>query len=292
MTNVSSTCNLCGTPKHPLFMCRKLKSLPCEQCINIVKEGEMCFNCFKQGHFKQQYLLGQKWQKCGKAHHTLLHQHSVSNPRVSASSSNSGDQGGSHSLATTKSPSTHLSHLSHPKVPSQSQFIFMMCRVMVTIPEGYEAQATALLDSASSSSFITEQLTQILCLPRQCHYVQIAGIGGTPIGPSSHSVVSFNVTSMCPPKSNRYRNSQWEVEAIVLLRIRAKLPTSPVKCDKNLKHLAKLNLVDPDLGIPGHIGIILGINIFYKVICQGRWTGFPVTPSAIQTSFGWVLSTT
>ena len=124
-TNVSSTCNVCGAPKHPLFMCRKFKTFPCEQRINIVKQGDMCFNCLKPGHFNQR-LSGKKCQKCGKTHHTLLHQHSGSNPRVSTSSSNSGDQGESHSLAPTNSPSTHLSHLSHPKVPCQPQCIFMM----------------------------------------------------------------------------------------------------------------------------------------------------------------------
>ena len=49
-TNVSSTCNICGAPTHPLFMCRKFKSLPCEQHINIVKQSDVCFNCFKPGH--------------------------------------------------------------------------------------------------------------------------------------------------------------------------------------------------------------------------------------------------
>ena len=95
---------------------------------------------------------------------------------------------------------------------------------------------------------------------------------------------------MCPPKCNRYRNSQWEVEAIMLLKITAKLPTSPVKYDENWKHLVKLNLTDPDGGIPGYIDVLLGVDISSKVIRQGRWTGTPGTPSAIETSFRWVLS--
>ena len=217
-TDVSSACNVCGAPKHPLFVCREFKSLPCEQRIDIMKQGETCFNYLKPGHFKQQCLSGKKCQKCGKAHHTLLHQHSGVNPRVSTSSSKSGEQGGFHSLAATNSPSTHRSHLSHPKVPSQSQCIFVMFRVMVTTPEGYKTQSRALLDSASSSSFITERLAQRLHLPRQHYHIEVAGIGGTTHGPSSHSFVSFNVPSMCP-SPNKYRKSQWEVEAIMLPRI-------------------------------------------------------------------------
>ena len=120
-----------------LFICKKFKSLPCEKRIDIVKKGDVCFTCLKPGHFKQQCFSGQKCQKCGKAHHTLLHWHCGSNPRVSTSLSKSGEQGGSHSLAATNSPSTHFSHLSHPKVSSKTQCVFMKCRVMVTTPEAY-----------------------------------------------------------------------------------------------------------------------------------------------------------
>ena len=87
---------------------------------------------------------------------------------------------------------------------------------MVTTPERYKTQARAMLDSASLSSFITERLAQRLRLPRHCHHVQVASIGGPACGPSSYSVVSLHVASMCPPKSDSYRESQWEVEAIVL----------------------------------------------------------------------------
>ena len=57
---------------------------------------------------------------------------------------------------------------------------------------------------------------------------------------------------------------------MVLPRITAKIPTSPVKYDKNWKHLAKLNLADANFGIPGYIDVLLGIDVFYKVIRQGQ----------------------
>ena len=63
-----------------------------------------------------------------------------------------------------------------------------------------------------------------------------------------------------------------------------------VKYDKNWKHLAKLNLADEDFGVPGEIDVLLGIDIFSKVIHQGQHTGPPGTPLVIETSFGWVLS--
>ena len=52
-----------------------------------------------------------------------------------------------------------------------------------------------------------------------------------------------------------------------------KIPILRAKYYKNWKHLAKLNLADPDFGIPGYINVLLGIDVFNKVVRQGRRTG-------------------
>ena len=51
-----------------------------------------------------------------------------------------------------------------------------------------------------------------------------------------------------------------------------------------------IRLADPDFGIPGYVDVLLGADIFSRAIRQGRRLGPPGTPSAIETSFGWVLS--
>ena len=52
------------------------------------------------------------------------------------------------------------------------------CSVLISSPRSASIQGKALLDSASSSSFISEHLTQLLRLPRSKHSPQITGIGG------------------------------------------------------------------------------------------------------------------
>ena len=60
--------------------------------------------------------------------------------------------------------------------------------------------------------------------------------------------------------------------------------------DLGWMHLVDLPLADPDYGRPGRIDILLGVDVFMEVLCQGRRTWPPGSPSAFETNFGWVLA--
>ena len=49
-------------------------------------------------------------------------------------------------------------------------------------------------------------------------------------------------------------------------------------------------MADPDFGRPGRIDVLLGIDIFTNVMSHGWRSGPPGSPSAFETSFGWVLA--
>ena len=55
----------------------------------------------------------------------------------------------------------------------------------------------------------------------------------------------------------------------MLPKIITELPVLPVSVDKDCKHLKGLRLADPDYGTPGYIDILLGVDVFNQVICQG-----------------------
>ena len=83
-------------------------------------------------------------------------------------------------------------------------------------------QARALLDSASSSSFVSERLAQYLHLPRSRHLAQIAGIGGVSHQSLGQSVVHLSVAPVWSV------GRVHEVEAIVLPKVTSDLPLHPV----------------------------------------------------------------
>ena len=68
----------------------------------------------------------------------------------------------------------------------------MTCQILVHSPDGTSLNARALLDSASSTSFISDGLTEALQLPRSAQNIKISGIAGL------HSV-NFNISPTSMP---------------------------------------------------------------------------------------------
>ena len=82
------------------------------------------------------------------------------------------------------------------------------------------------------------------------------------------------------------------MEAVVLPRITTELPASPVPFDIRWKHFSGLRLADPEFGVPGHVDLLLGIDVFNHVVLHGWRNGPPGSPSSFETQFSWVLSGT
>ena len=85
-----NNCMECGTHKHPLYMCRKFRTLPYEQHAAIVRGKQLCYNCLKSRHIRLQCLSEHKCQQCRKPHHSLLNQYSDFTKAVGV---DKGDQG-------------------------------------------------------------------------------------------------------------------------------------------------------------------------------------------------------
>ena len=51
-----------------------------------------------------------------------------------------------------------------------------------------------------------------------------------------------------------------------------------------------INLADLYFGQPGKIDVLLGVDIFVQVVCDGKRVGSPGAPVVFETVFGWVLA--
>lgn len=232
-----------------------------------IKNHELCMNCLKPGHFVRQCPSTHKCRKCQKPHHTLLHiDEKLPDPQGRGANS-------------TEPLNSIVSHISQAVV--KSHVLLMTCRVQVVAVDGSSTPARALLDSGSSTSFISERLAR---LPRTPHRAQIIGIGNLSHKSANQSVVRFKVSPIWP--SERI----FDVEAVVLPKVTCDLPVHPVRLDGNWKHLEGLQLADPDFGTPGRVDVLLGIDIFSSVLLQGRRHGGPNFPIALETCFGWVVT--
>ena len=267
-TYTSDNCAACKNGKHPLYTCKDFRTMAHEQKMTIVKDNGLCLNCLKPGHFVKKCPSELRCRKCHNPHHSLMHIETDAKATKEKSSTGS------------DAVSSHASH----STSCYRQVLLMTCKVQVVGPNGYSTYARALLDSASSTSFITERLAQHLRLPRTHRSLNISGIGGINARSTSRGMVRFNVTHFDG------KGKAIPVDAVVLSTVTTDLPIQPVAYDQHWKHLTGLRLADPDFGKPGRIDVLLGADIFSQSVCHGRRYGPTGTPTAFSTCFGWVLA--
>ena len=276
---IDDGCVVCKAGKHQLYACQKFKLLSHDQKIAVLRGGGICMNCFRSGHFVKQCPSLQRCRRCQKPHHTLLHlEVSSRGPEPTASASPSVPPLSSDSQSTTI-----LSHVAQTGSECQ-QTLLMTCQVLIVTPSGLTTRARCLLDSASSTSFVSEHLVQRLCLPCHRKIAQIAGVGRVAHRSLKQYVVRFSVTSAWST------GRVIPVEAVILGKVTCDLPLHPVTMESNWCHLSGIRLADPDFRSPGRIDVLLGVDVFCSALLQGRRFGPPGSPSVFETSFGWVIA--
>ena len=216
----------------------------------------MCNNCLTKGHSLKNCKSIHKCKTCQSPHHTLLH------------------------IASTTSEPVSTPVSSNMAVKLKTECLLMTCRALLTAPSGYSIEARCLLDNASSASFVSERVAQLLSLPRSFQSLSISGITGSTNGSNSNSVTQLAVS----PIGNL--NVSFPISAIIVPRVTCDLPTHPIPFKLEWEHLSNLSLADPEFGQPGRIDILLGIDVYINALLQGRLTGPPGSPVAFETIFG------
>ena len=269
------SCVVCKE-RHPLYVCSQFKSFNRDRRLSILRSNGLCLNYLGSGHFAKNCRSSNRCQKCQKLHHTLLHQtqdnSSSSQQSVSSYSTPSNVQPSNTELVTSASnaATTRIS----------SNVLLMTCRVLVIAPDGSSVNARALLDSGSTVSFISERLAQALRLPRSQQQATIYGVAGLAHGSSVQSVGTFTIS----PTNSTHK--EVSVTAVIVPRVTTNLPLKSMQLDPNWKHLSDIQFADPEFGSPGKIDLLLGVDVFIRVLLNGRRCGPPGSPTALQTEFG------
>ncbi len=231
-TNASkpvTNCVFCKSEKHPLYACPRFKSLPHDKMIATIRSNGLCLNCLKPGHLSKQCSSLNRCRKCQKPHHTLIH----TEVKESAPTEQ-------QSLVSTIRPVI----ATNPQAGSTSSTLLVTCQVLINSTDGTCMKAHALLDSASSTSFVSEGLAQALRLPRSSQSMKISDITGLSHQSPLHSLATFDGIAVSSP------DERFRVSAVELPRVTCNLPLQPVHQDTKWTHLTGLHLADPDLDVP------------------------------------------
>ncbi|XP_045461903.1 uncharacterized protein LOC123672004 [Harmonia axyridis] len=281
-TNQSNSCPFCKQA-HYLYQCQKFIDLPSKSKYNEVKQLKLCINCLRSNHFSPDcHASGCK--KCGRKHNTLLHSESFerkySNRSNHLESNNNqsnlhADQAStSHQREKTESSiSTHCSF-------NQSQILLSTALVYAIDKYNQPHEVRVLLDSGSMKNFITSDMCNILHWPKQKINSSISGINET--------VTSSTYMTQGTIKS-KFNHFKLNTTFVVLDKITDNLPIKKLNINE-LKIPDNLTLADNSFNVPAPIEMLLGVTVFYDLLCVGQIRLQRGHPIMQKTKLGWIIS--
>ena len=264
-------CVACKNGTHPLYACNEFKNLDCNDRTSIVKSSNLCLNCLHPGHRAKDCRSSHRCKQCQRPHHTLLHIEPPKNEPPKPKNE-------------PPKPKDASGHVVSAHAAVKPNVLLMTCQVFVQSPEGTLLKARALLDSGSSTSFVSERIAQALRLPRTNQSTILTGIACLSSKVASQATTQFYVRSV------HDTSKLFHVDAMILPKVTCDLPMYCVSSHLNWDHVTGLKLADPEFGVTGRIDLLLGINTFIEAMCNGRRVGDPDMPVAFETHFGWVLA--
>ncbi|XP_070144213.1 uncharacterized protein [Drosophila kikkawai] len=280
---------------HPLRKCRQFRRLSAEKRLRAVLANRYCPRCLAHVHSDGSCRRGDRCKTCGQDHHTLLHlsespmssrqsrpanrrsrdtvvtpRPSSAAPRPSSTAPRASSDTPRHSSAAR--PGTQPTAVTAPSLSSllQRHSVNILPTALVRIHTGTQSFDTAaLIDPCTPMSCIDASLAAAFRLPT----TNVGGeqICSATIGSKIDSAVRLDVVFKIEP------------------RVRIRTPVRELS-DAVRAHFRDITLADERFYRPASISVILGADMYPRVIRPGFRKiddGLPVTQSTI---FGWIVS--
>lgn len=260
---------------HSIYKCIAFKRLDVNSRIKAINGMKMCANCFNPSHQNVENCpRSSNCHQCGLKHNTLLHLGAT--PKVS----NSQQHGRSETADVCPIPSSSATTLvGHARSEGTTLSVLSTAKIKVFDCNGSEYVVRALLDPGSQSNFITESLVNKLGLEKRNVNYDVVGVGEA-------LTATVNSKTNIKIMSNTSDFSEF-ISCLVVPKITQFLPT--VSFNISNWNLSKdLVLADDSFNIPGAVDMLLGVDIFYRILLteQIKMAGLPVVQ---KTKLGWVF---
>ena len=294
MTTFVSTngqkCSVCGN-NHKLYACDKFKEFSVIDRRLAVKKLNLCFNCLNSNHYTQQ-CMSRSCTKCNRKHNTLLHIDEDSGNTLNLSTlSNSSPcshpvsieendtqcQANSNKLDLEMAHSPSYTHCAQTECNKQ---ILLSTAIVNIQGNGQTFQCRALLDSASQSHFISESLAQRLGIKRNAANIPVKSING------KITTIKHKITTAVTSRISGYSD---HLEFLIVPTITGIIPSKAVDI-KRLHIPVNIKLADPAFSRPGRIDVLLGAEIFFTILKEGKLRLSTQNTNLQETEFGWIVA--
>ncbi|XP_075170472.1 uncharacterized protein LOC142242835 [Haematobia irritans] len=286
--SVDKICVLCPRQSHHLRVCPKFRNLSVNDRLTAVKRYRCCFNCLSRRHDVNNCATSRSCEKCQGRHHTLLHRDSSHSMNVATTSSTvSAARPTDSSGLIDPQPSTSSGIVSGTSARqvfhvSQNRSVLLGTAMVNIVHQGMTYPARALIDPASEASFITEKMQKLLRISITSAMSSISGVNQS---------VSITSRDICPLSIGSPIDGSVLVEAtaLVLPKISGNLPSFQVGRNY-MSRLPNLRLADPNLFDSRPVDLLLGADVYPRIILQGVRSGILGSLIAQQTVFGWLIT--
>ncbi|UYV73022.1 hypothetical protein LAZ67_10001583 [Cordylochernes scorpioides] len=268
-------CLLCKL-RHKLNQCNEFRQMSIQNRIGYVKQNQLCFNCMCGNHSVENCKITNRCFHCNKNHHTLLHVVS-SPPRQRESSSVQFTS--PKSVQPSNVPSTSTS-CCLSGADGSIQILLSTAIIHIQDVNGEDQICRALLDNGSQRSLITEKCAAKLGIPIRRKRIAVGGLGD--------QLVESSLGEVLIKFSSHFDHQSFETTAMVLTKLTNNIPSFTVK-KINYSHMKGLILADPSYFKSREIDVILGSDIVFNLIQEGRRNGKENEPSAIHSKLGWLV---
>ncbi|XP_039451880.1 uncharacterized protein LOC120430829 [Culex pipiens pallens] len=266
-------CDICGNG-HKNHACPVFKELPMPQKLVKVREHNLCFNCLKRGHPSKKCTSPGTCSKCKLRHHSLLHSEGSPRPERKVISQVPPEQ----APEVQPEEAAQLTTASCHNVTPTQQVLLLTAVVDIMDRNNKAHPCRVLLDSASQANLISKSMVESLGLKQFPSNVSVAGIDNTKTHASTGSVVQLR---------SRYSSFSANVKCLVTERVTADLPTSAVNV-RNWELPPGVQLADPSFHQPGKVDLLLGNQLFLKLLLPGEVQLSEHLPMLRETQLGWV----
>lgn len=271
-------CDFCGKG-HLNFACPEFKELSVQQRLAKVKERNACFNCLKRGHRGSSCPSDKTCNRCKRRHHSLLHAEEKPKPAVSEDPQPKPATQPSKSEDQPKPPeeATSASCCSEKVLPNQ---VFLLTAMVDVIDKNHKTHpCRVLLDSASQVNLISKQMVESLGLNTSPSSAVVAGVNDTKSHVSRSSIVHIR---------SRYSGFSANVKCLVAEKVTSDLPSSTVSI-REWEIPPGVQLADPQFYQSGRVDLLLGNQLFLKLLMSGEVQLADNLPCLRETQLGWVV---
>ncbi|XP_055308307.1 uncharacterized protein LOC129572386 [Sitodiplosis mosellana] len=270
VSGASDTCRFCKLSVHNLDQCEKFINLNPYPRSQKVKTLKVCFGCLSDQHFLEACpSLPCLHCNTGKKHHPLL-------CFVYCDNQKKKEKGLVCAAVLLESDYEEI------EIDEDEEALLGTAMVLVKTASGDLLPARALMDGGSQANLISEHCMQRLGLPRSARNVSVSPVG------NSNRLDARGIVRLVMIPHNTNRHFQLTVSALIMGRVASVMPGDPIDIGDLPEHVLQ-DLADPALHKSGKIDILLGANVWSRIVMASLHASQNTNLVAQLTRFGWVV---